>query len=410
MSARLLAGVDVGGTFTDVFVLDEAGGDIAVAKVPSTPDDPSRGFLAGLDAGAGDLGRLGTVIHGTTVATNALLERRGARTGVITTRGFRDVLEMRRRDRPTTWGLWGGFEPIVPRDLRLEVAERTLADGTVHEPVDLGAVRDAAGALLSAGVEALCVVFVNAYANPANERAAVEAARALWPNRHVVGSAEILPEIREFERASTATLNAYLQPVMARYLERIEAALAAGGSRSQVLVVQSNGGIMDVETAGRLPGAHRALRTRGRRHRGRAHRERGRVRERRHLRHGRHQLRRLAGCARGASALAPQTAIDFGHGGPNADDRDHDDRRRRRLDRVGRRRRPAAGRTGVGGIRSGPGGATAAATSGPRSPTRTSSSAGSTPSDRSAGASRGSTSTRHVPRSSARSPRRSISP
>ena len=114
-------GVDIGGTFTDVFVLDEAAGTARVAKVPSTPANQAIGFLSGLESGAGDLTALSTVVHGTTVATNALLERKGARTGVITTAGFRDVLEMRRRDRPRTWGLRGDFTPVVPRDLRLEV-------------------------------------------------------------------------------------------------------------------------------------------------------------------------------------------------------------------------------------------------------------------------------------------------
>ena len=111
-----LAGVDVGGTFTDVFVLDERAGTATVAKVPSTPQNQAEGFLTGLEAGTGSLDRLATVVHGTTVGTNALLERKGAATGIITTAGFRDVLEMRRRDRPRTWGLWGTFEPVVPRD------------------------------------------------------------------------------------------------------------------------------------------------------------------------------------------------------------------------------------------------------------------------------------------------------
>ncbi|MEM7429880.1 MAG: hydantoinase/oxoprolinase N-terminal domain-containing protein, partial [Pseudomonadota bacterium] len=125
--AAKIVGVDVGGTFTDVFVLDEETGAVAIAKVPSTRGDQSRGFIAGLEKGAGNLADIATVVHGTTVGTNALLERKGSRTGIITSSGFRDVLEMRRRDRPTTWGLWGTFEPVVPRNLRLEVAEKTLA-------------------------------------------------------------------------------------------------------------------------------------------------------------------------------------------------------------------------------------------------------------------------------------------
>ena len=253
MSGRVVVGVDVGGTFTDVFALDEATGAATVAKTPTTRPDQSAGFLAGVAAGAGGPERAATVVHGTTAGTNALLERKGARIGVITTEGFRDVLEMRRRDRPRVWGLWGAFEPIVPRDLRLEVPERVLADGSVHTPVDLGAVREATERLRQAGCAAVAILFVNAYANPENEREAAEAVRALWPNGHVTASHEILPEIREFERFSTAALNAYLQPEVAGYLDRLEAALRAGGFGGDFLIVQSNGGVMSAETARRRP-------------------------------------------------------------------------------------------------------------------------------------------------------------
>ena len=214
---RYVVGVDVGGTFTDVFFLDEAGGRCLTAKVPSTRGDQSKGFVEGIRARVAEVGEVATIVHGTTVGTNALLERKGAKTGVITTRGFRDVLEMRRRDRPRTWGLWGQFVPIVSRDLRLEVTERTLADGTVHTPVDAEEVKAAARRLVELGAESCCVFFINAYANGANERAAFEAVRAVWPNDHVVASSQILPEIREYERASTTALNAYLQPVVGNY-------------------------------------------------------------------------------------------------------------------------------------------------------------------------------------------------
>ncbi|MCC7281187.1 MAG: hydantoinase/oxoprolinase family protein [Acetobacteraceae bacterium] len=249
----LIAGVDVGGTFTDVFFLDEAAGRAGVAKVPSTRPDQSAGFLAGLRAGAPELAALATVVHGTTVGTNALLERKGARTGFITTEGFRDVLEMRRRDRPATWGLRGNFDPPVPRDLRLEVPERTLADGSIRVAIDPDAVRRAARTLLERGAQSVCIAFINSYANPANELRAAAAVRALWPNPYVVASAEILPEMREFERASTASLNAYLQPVVAHYLGRLEQALAAGRFAGEVLIVQSNGGVMDLAAARALP-------------------------------------------------------------------------------------------------------------------------------------------------------------
>ncbi|HEY4374446.1 MAG TPA: hydantoinase/oxoprolinase family protein [Burkholderiales bacterium] len=252
-TSRYIIGVDVGGTFTDVFFLDEANNSIAIAKVPSTRGDQSAGFIAGLKQRAADFKTISTVVHGTTVGTNALLERKVAKTGVITTAGFRDVLEMRRRDRPHTWGLNGTFTPVVSRDLRTEVDERVLADGSVHTPVDVAQVEAAAQRLIEAGCEAACVFFINSYANDANEKAAVAAVRSLWPNAHVSSSAEILPEIREFERASTASLNAALQPVVGGYLDKLDQSLRAGGFTGQLLIVQSNGGVMSVEMAKRLP-------------------------------------------------------------------------------------------------------------------------------------------------------------
>jgi N-methylhydantoinase A len=163
-SARgVLVGVDVGGTFTDLAFFDTATGAFKTAKVPSNRGDEAAGFISGLQAGR-DLTGIAAIVHGTTVGTNALLERKGARTGLITTAGFRDVLEMRRRDRPNTWGLWGDFEPVVPRDLRLEVAERTLADGTVRTALDERAFEQACEALKAAGATALAIVFINAYA------------------------------------------------------------------------------------------------------------------------------------------------------------------------------------------------------------------------------------------------------
>ncbi|MDP7604538.1 MAG: hydantoinase/oxoprolinase family protein, partial [Alphaproteobacteria bacterium] len=253
MSERgTIVGVDVGGTFTDVFTLDQDSGACAVAKVPTTPENQAEGFAAGIAAVA-DPAACATVVHGTTVGTNALLERKGAPTGIITTAGFRDVLEMRRRDRPDTWGLWGQFEPVVSRERRLEVTERTLADGTVHTPVEIAEVRAAAEILLAAGVQAVAIFFVNAYANPANERAALAALREVWPNDHVNISSDILPEIREFERASTTALNAYLQPLIGDYLHRLESSLSERGFAGEILIVQSNGGVMSVDSARQRP-------------------------------------------------------------------------------------------------------------------------------------------------------------
>jgi len=251
--SRYVIGVDVGGTFTDVFILDESNNQIDVAKVASTRDDQSKGFVHGIGQAVKTFSDIKTVVHGTTVGTNALLERRGGKTGIVTTQGFRDVLEMRRRDRPTTWGLRGSFEPVVERRNRLEVNERVLADGTVEQPVDIAGTKRAAEQLLSQGCEAVCVFFINGYANDENERNAVQAVRSVWPNAYVTAATEILPEIREFERVSTATLNAYLQPVVSSYLDRLEQGLKTKGFDGDVLIVQSNGGVMSVDVAKQYP-------------------------------------------------------------------------------------------------------------------------------------------------------------
>lgn len=246
-------GVDVGGTFTDVFFLNEATHTYNVAKVPTTLDDQSRGILEGVAQHVDNPDSVSTLVHGTTTGTNALLERKGAKAGLITTRGFRDVLEMRRRDRPHTWGLWGQFDPIIDRNLRLEVDERVLADGTIHTPVDTEQVRQAALDLIEKGAESICIFFMNSYANMENELTAVDIVKQVWHNHHISVSAEILPEIREFERGSTAALNAYLQPPVGNYMQRLQTGLINGGFNGTILIVQSNGGVMSVDTTVKLP-------------------------------------------------------------------------------------------------------------------------------------------------------------
>jgi len=253
MSGRLVIGVDVGGTFTDLFYLDESTGKSWIAKVPSTRGREAAGFLSGIKQGADDISAVATIVHGTTVGTNALLERKGGKAGVIATEGFRDVLEMRRRDRPQTWGLWGQFEPVVPRERRVEVRERVLADGTVYTAISPDEVKERAKELLARGAEAVAVTFINAYANAENERIAAEAIRSVWPNAYVNISSDILPEIREFERTSTTVLNAYLQPVVADYLDKLASELQAQSFAGQLLIVQSNGGVMTVQTAKAMP-------------------------------------------------------------------------------------------------------------------------------------------------------------
>ncbi len=247
-----IVGVDVGGTFTDLAFFDEKTRAFRTAKVPSNRGDEAVGFIAGLQR-LDAIANLGAIVHGTTVGTNALLERKGAKIGIITTPGFRDCLEMRRRDRPNTWGLWGDFEPIASREFRLEVPERTLADGTVRVAVLKADIEAACARLIAMGAEALAISFINAYANPENERAALAAASAVWPNAHVAASHQLIPEIREFERTSTIALNAYLQPVVASYLGKLEGALAGDGFSGSFHIVQSNGGVMSTANARKFP-------------------------------------------------------------------------------------------------------------------------------------------------------------
>jgi N-methylhydantoinase A len=253
MTARdVIVGVDVGGTFTDLFLLDAGRKIFRTGKVPSRRGDEAVGFLNGLQALV-EATAIDSIVHGTTVGTNTLLERRGPKIGVITTRGFRDVLEMRRRDRRRTWGLWGDFVPLAERDFRIEVNERTLADGTIRSSVDLAEIRAAAKALLDKGAQSVAVILINAYANPENERRALAELRAVWPNEFVTASHEVLSEIREFERSSTAAINAYLQPVVAAYLGKLNDALTSQKFLGQLHIVQSNGGIMSTSTARKLP-------------------------------------------------------------------------------------------------------------------------------------------------------------
>jgi len=244
-AAGRLVGVDVGGTFTDLICLDpDAPGGIRLAKVPTTLANQADGVLAALAAADVTAGTVQQIIHGTTTTTNALLERKVARTGLVTTRGFRDVLELGRRTRPTSYGLTGNFEPLIPRELRLEVAERVDAEGEVLVPLDEGGVLAAAAALRASGCEAVVVHFLHSYANPAHERRAAALIREAWPQASVTAGSEILSEFREYERGTTAAVNAAVQPVLRRYLDRLVAALAAQGYARELLVMQGNGGTL----------------------------------------------------------------------------------------------------------------------------------------------------------------------
>jgi N-methylhydantoinase A len=236
----LVVGIDVGGTFTDLIAVGE--GETRIAKVPTTTDNQAFGVLAAIEAAGIALADVAAIVHGTTATTNALLERKIACVGLITTRGFRDVLELGRRTRPKPYGLIGHFEPLVPRELRLEVAERMDADGEVVRPLDEAGVATAAKALIAAGCEAIVIHFLHAYRNPAHERRALAIVESLWPGGHVTAGHAILSEYREYERGVTATVNAAIQPVLHRYITRLRGELAARGFARDLLVMQGNGG------------------------------------------------------------------------------------------------------------------------------------------------------------------------
>lgn len=238
------AGIDVGGTFTDLIHYDSATRRVRLAKVPTTLDNQADGVLAALDAAGVDAAALDLIVHGTTTTTNAVLERQLCKTGLVTTQGFRDVLELGRRTRPQAYGMKGQFTPLIPRDLRLEVPERMLADGTVYTALDEGALRAALRALVAAGCEALVIHFLHAYANPAHELRAGEIARAEWPNGNITMGHALLSESREYERGVTAAVNASVQPLLRRYVERLADRLATRGYAHDVLVMNGNGGMV----------------------------------------------------------------------------------------------------------------------------------------------------------------------
>ncbi len=246
--AGLVAGVDVGGTFTDLVIFDPASGAVRLAKVPTTLDPEKGGqavgVLAALEVAAADLADVDLIVHGTTTTTNAVLERNLCRTGLITTQGFRDVLELGRRTRPQPYGMTGRFTPVIPRDLRLEVPERMDAQGRVLTPLDEGALRAAARQLLDAGCESLVIHFLHSYANPAHELRAAEIARGMWPNPYVTVGHALLSESREYERGVTAAVNAAVQPLLERYVGALAAELKARGYQRDLLVMNGNGGMV----------------------------------------------------------------------------------------------------------------------------------------------------------------------
>jgi N-methylhydantoinase A len=255
--SRFRVGVDIGGTFTDIVLLD-ADGRVHTKKVSSSVDDYARAIAEGLDEVFRETGLaghdLGEVLHGTTVASNAILELKGARTGLITTRGFRDVLEIRRIRMPKLYDLsWEKPVTLVERYLRLEVDERVDAQGRIETPLDPAQVERVLDRLLAEDIEALAVCLLHSYANPAHEARIAEIVRRRAPGLTLSVSAEVLPEIREYERTSTTVINAYVMPIVRRYLRTLRGGLDAIGAKAPLMIMQSNGGLMTDEAAGARP-------------------------------------------------------------------------------------------------------------------------------------------------------------
>jgi len=247
----LVAGVDVGGTFTDLVIFDPATGAVRLAKVPTTLPNQSGGVLNAFREAGADLAQIDLIVHGTTTTTNAVLERQLAKTGLITTMGFRDVLELGRRTRPQAYGMHGHFTPIIPRDLRLEIPERMDAQGRVVTPLDEAALVTAVRHLRDAGCEALVIHFLHVYANPAHELRAAEIAAQNWPNDYITLGHKLLSESREYERGVTAAVNASVQPLLERYVAQLAEQLAAKGYARDLLVMNGNGGMVAAKDVAR---------------------------------------------------------------------------------------------------------------------------------------------------------------
>ena len=245
-----IVGIDVGGTFTDLYFSGGPGGGHRILKVPSTPQDPSIGLLNSLESAGLAPADLDAILHGTTIATNAVIERKGARCALITTQGFRDVLELGRRDRPTRYGLEGVHEPLVPRDLRFEVDERLDHEGKVLRPLDEAALREIGAVLKTLAVESVVIAFLHAYANTAHEDRAREILAEINPQWELVTATSVVREYYEFERTSTAVVQGYLQPLVARYAKNLAAKLNGWGFDREVAIMQSNGGVAPLRQLG----------------------------------------------------------------------------------------------------------------------------------------------------------------
>lgn len=244
-------GIDVGGTFTDLILMDDVTGEVRISKVPSTLDNQAYGVLEALRNTGVPLDQVDSIVHGTTTTTNAVLERKLAKVGLITTAGFRDTLELGRRTRPNAYGLTGSFVPLIPREFRREVPERMDAQGKVLEPLDEAAFILAVQTLRKQGIEALVIHFLHSYINPAHEVRALELAREHWHNDYVTAGHTIISEFREFERGTAAAVNASVQPILDRYIDRLQVSLTQSGFRKDLLVMQGNGGTVSSRTVSR---------------------------------------------------------------------------------------------------------------------------------------------------------------
>ena len=254
---QIRVGADIGGTFTDLVML-RSDGNYSVQKVPSTVEDFSRGIVEGLDAFLSDnklnSDLISEIIHGTTVATNAILENQGARTALVTTRGFRDVLEFRRLRFPDLFSLdYTPPKPLVQRRHRFEVIERIMPDGSVRQPLDDVSVESVLEKLEQLQPEAIAICLLHSYANPIHERKVVEAVKNRFPNLYVSGSIDVLPEIREYERTSTTVINSYIGPIVDSYLESMQKRLDHANMAVPISIMQSNGGVMSYAAARRSP-------------------------------------------------------------------------------------------------------------------------------------------------------------
>jgi N-methylhydantoinase A len=245
--------VDIGGTFTDLVAQDD-GGRMSVSKVLTTPNDHSEGVMSAIAKAGVDLRETALFLHGSTIAINTVIERKGVKTALITTRGFRDVYEIGRSNRPDAYNLF--FErpvPLVPRSLRREVTERMTARGEIHTPLDREEAAAVVTQLMKAGVQSIAVCLLHSYANPAHEEALGEIIASIYPDAYVTLSHQILREYREYERTSTTAVNAYVGPVVARYLGSLRDHLRQQGFTGEVLVMQSGGGVMSLATAVQMP-------------------------------------------------------------------------------------------------------------------------------------------------------------